>query len=74
MMDVDKDSGIATSAFVGHNLVEYTLTKDVTTYTEVSVGLRNDDSRGEKSILVQDNGPIHTSLKIDMFGGNPNHS
>lgn len=36
-MDVDKDSGIATSAFVGHNLVEYTLTKDVTTYTEVSV-------------------------------------
>ncbi|XP_022313260.2 nuclear pore membrane glycoprotein 210-like [Crassostrea virginica] len=37
VMDVDRDSGIATSASVGHNIVEYTLSKDVTTYTEVTV-------------------------------------
>lgn len=36
VMDIDRDSGIATSASVGHNIVEYTLSKDVTTYTEVS--------------------------------------
>lgn len=68
-MDVDKDSGIATSAFVGHNLVEYTLTKDVTTYTEVSVAYR--------TVIVMErsryfNGPIHTLLKI--FGENTQHS
>lgn len=49
-MDVDKDSGIATSAFVGHNLVEYTLTKDVTTYTEVSVVTKDVTTYTEVSV------------------------
>ncbi|XP_052692934.1 nuclear pore membrane glycoprotein 210-like [Crassostrea angulata] len=56
VMDVDKDSGIATSAFVGHNLVEYTLTKDVTTYTEVTV-------RPVDQLTVDDSWSFLTNVK-----------
>lgn len=36
-MDVDKNFGIVTLVFVGYNLVEYILIKDVIIYIEVSV-------------------------------------
>ncbi|XP_048780768.2 nuclear pore membrane glycoprotein 210-like isoform X2 [Ostrea edulis] len=37
VIDIDGDSGVSTSAAVGHSLVENTLSQDVTTYTEVTV-------------------------------------
>ncbi|XP_062607902.1 nuclear pore membrane glycoprotein 210-like [Saccostrea cucullata] len=37
VIDVDKNSGIGTADTIGLHLVEYTLTQDVTTYTEVTV-------------------------------------
>lgn len=40
-MDVDKDFGIVTLVFVGYNLVEYILIKDVIIYIEVSVGIKD---------------------------------